>query len=109
MRVITYLLIAIIVVIGLAFASLNAQSVTVNFAIKSFAVPLSIVLVLTLGIGLLLGLFVAFLLYIKLKRQNMRFRSRIKMAEKEINNLRNIPIKAQYTDMTQCDKKSLRA
>ena len=92
MRIIGYLFFLVIVVIGVTFAYLNAHSVIFNYYFGTKSLPLSLLLVFALGIGLLLGLIVMFLSWLKLKRSNRKIRKQLKNAEKELINLRNFPI-----------------
>jgi len=93
MRFINIVLFFIIVLLGISFASLNAEPVAVNYYFGTQKIPLSLLLVITLGVGILLGLFVAFKVYLKNKWELSRLRSRVKIAEKEVDNLRAAPIK----------------
>ena len=55
--------------------------------------PVSMLMVFSFGGGLLVGLLFCAFMYFKLSRQNYKLRSRIKLAEKEVDNLRAIPLK----------------
>jgi len=79
--------------IGLTFAALNSEVITFNYYIGSKEMALSLLLVFTFGAGICLGLLVAILPWIKVKRENRRIKSRLKVIEKEVENLRSIPIK----------------
>lgn len=92
MRIITYLLILIIIILGITFAVLNHTPVTINYYIGQNTLPLSLLLILSFIIGALLGLLVAFWISFKLKIKNYRLRHQLKTAEKEIENLRAIPL-----------------
>lgn len=92
MRIITYILILLIVLCGMLFATLNSQSVTVDFYITQTNLPLSLMLVLFFTFGALLGLLVGFLLVVRAKMQNYRLKQRLNLCEREIANLRAIPI-----------------
>jgi uncharacterized membrane protein YciS (DUF1049 family) len=54
--------------------------------------PLSLLLVLVFACGCLIGMLAGFLLLFKAKLNNYRLRQRLTLAEKEIDNLRNIPL-----------------
>lgn len=93
MRIITYLLCIIAIIIGISFACLNAEVVKVNFYVNSFSLPLSLWLVSTFGLGLVCGAILIFLPHFRLKRQIFWLNQRIKLAEKEVKNLRAVPWK----------------
>ncbi len=93
MRIVTYVLALIIVLLGITFAGLNAEPVTLNYYIGNVKLPLSLLLVLTLIIGCVLSLIISLIFYIKLKNDNRRLRQRLKVVEAELANLRTIPLK----------------
>ena len=95
MRILSYLVLLIIMLVGLTFASLNSESVTFNYYLGSKTIALSLLLVFTFGSGILLGLLVAMFSWIRIKSDSLRLKSRLKIAEKEIENLRSIPIKGE--------------
>lgn len=92
MRIVSYLFLLIIVVFGVTFASLNSDSVTVNYYFSESTLPLSLLIVLVFSLGCLVGMLVGFWIIIKSKLNNYRVNQRLAMAEKEISNLRAIPL-----------------
>lgn len=93
MRIITYILALIILIFGITFACLNAESVSINFYVTTRSLPLSLLLAITFSFGCLLGLMATFVIYIKQKSQIYSLKQRIKTAETEITNLRTIPLR----------------
>ena len=96
MRIITFLLSILIIFLGVTFAILNAAPVNINYYIATSQMPLSLLLVLTLGVGLVLGLIVGMMKVIGLKAANVSLKGRVKLAEKEVANLRAIPLKNEH-------------
>ncbi len=92
MRIISYFFLLIIVLFGMTFATLNSESVTINYYFAQSTLPLSLLLVLVFALGCLVGMIVGFWLLIKSKILNYRLRQRLVLAEKEIENLRAIPL-----------------
>lgn len=92
MRIISYIFILVIVLFGMTFATLNSESVTINYYLGQSTLPLSLLLVLIFAFGCLIGMIVGFWLLIKSKIINYRLRQRLNLAEKEIENLRAIPL-----------------
>lgn len=92
MRIISYFFLLVIVLFGLTFAALNSESVTINYYLGQSTLPLSLLLVLGFALGCLIGMIVGIWLVIKAKLANYRLRQRLNMAEKEIENLRAIPL-----------------
>ena len=81
--------------IGLTFASLNSAPVTFNYYLGTKDLALSILLTLFFGAGIFLGMIAYIVSWIKIKRDNLKLKSQIKVAEIEIKNLRSIPIKGE--------------
>ena len=96
MRIIRWAIILLIILLGISFASLNAEKVTVHYYLGVSHIPISLLVVITLVIGILIGFFAGLIFYFKAKRANSRLKKRMKMAEKEIDNLRAIPLKDSH-------------
>lgn len=92
MRIISYIFLLIVVVFGVTFAALNAESITVNYYFSQSTLPLSLLLVLVFALGCLLGIVVGLWLLLRAKVRNYKLRQRLTLAEKEIENLRAIPL-----------------
>ena len=92
MRILSLIFLLIIIVIGITFATLNSNIVTLNYYIGQQDFPLSLLLVSVFGLGGLLGMLIGFWLILNTKIKNYRLRQRLKLAEKEIENLRAIPL-----------------
>ena len=96
MRILTYFIVLIIILLGITFASLNSGPVTIHYYIGQHTFSLSLLLVLVFAAGSLLGLIVGFWLVLKLKVKNYRLAQHLKIAEKEIQNLRAIPLQDRH-------------
>lgn len=92
-RLVSLILIAFFVLLGLAFAVVNAKPVELNYFLASREVPLAMVLVLTLVVGALMGIVFSLGMVIRLKRETLRLRRQIQLTEREVVNLRTMPIK----------------
>ena len=92
MRIVSYFFLLIIILFGMTFATLNSESVTINYYLGQSTLPFSLLLVLVFALGCLVGMVVGFWLLIKSKIVNYRMRQRLTLAEKEIENLRAIPL-----------------
>lgn len=92
-RVFSLIFFLLMLVIGLTFAVLNAEPVKLDYYFGSHYVPLSLTLVLALIIGAILGALASAGLVLRVKRENARLQKAIKMAEKEVVNLRTLPVK----------------
>jgi lipopolysaccharide assembly protein A len=89
MKIISYIVIIILIILGLTFALLNAQSVTLNYYLGSLNISLSLLLVITIGLGILMGLILALFPILKLKTGNYHLKSHIKQLERAIENSQN--------------------
>lgn len=96
MRIIGVLFFILIAVTGIAFAVQNADPVTLNYYLGSVETPLSLALVGALGLGALLGVIASTGVIFGMKREISKLRRERKSTEKEIMNLRNIPIKGSH-------------
>jgi putative membrane protein len=92
MRILLYIVFLLIILLGISFAYLNANSVTFNYYLGERTMPLSLLLICSFGVGLILGFVVVFISWIRLKVENIRLKKRLKSAKQEIENLRAIPI-----------------
>lgn len=93
LRLVGYLIVFVLVVLGLSFAVLNAQPVTLNYYLGTYPVPLSLALVSSLALGALLGVFVSLAMLVGTKRRLAQLQRKVAVAEQEVTNLRAIPIK----------------
>lgn len=92
MRIFSFIIFLIIIFLGVTFAVMNAQPVDINYYLGTNKLPLSLLLVLVLGIGAFIGWLTGLLLWLRLKGENLRLSHRIKIVEKEINQLRTLPV-----------------
>jgi len=92
-KLIYTILVLIIILIGVIFAVLNANDVQLNYYFGSQQLPLSLALVLAMFVGAILGVVASFNLILRSRREVAKLRKASEMAEKEIANLRAIPIK----------------
>jgi len=95
MRIFSYLILLIIMLIGLTFAALNSTPVVFNYYLGAKTITLSLLLVFAFGAGIFLGLFASIFSWIKIKKDNFLLKSHLKVVEKEVKNLRSIPIKGE--------------
>jgi len=95
-RIVTYLLLLIIILIGITFAVLNPTIVTLNYYIGQKTSPLSLLMVSVFALGCFSGLLVGGWLLLKVKIKNYQLKQRLKVAEKEVQNLRAIPLQDKH-------------
>jgi putative membrane protein len=95
-RILSYILLLVIILLGISFATLNSGTVTLNYYVGHKTMALSLLLVSVFATGCLLGILVGLTIVVKLKLKNYRLKQRIKLAEKEITNLRAIPLQDRH-------------
>ena len=96
MRLLIMLFYLLLILLGVSFAALNANSVQVNFYFTTVTMPISVLMTIMLGVGLVLGFLLFLFRYWRLKIDYSKIRSQLKMTEKEIKNLRAIPLQDQH-------------
>ena len=96
MRVLMIFFYILLVLFGVTFAVLNATSVKVNLYFATLTMPISLLMTIMLGVGLILGMILFIFKYWRLKSEQHKLRNQLKLSEKEIKNLRAIPLKDQH-------------
>ncbi len=92
-RIAKMILAFVILLIGLAFHLKNNQLIELNYYVDVISLPMSWLVVLVLFIGSMLGVLASLPIIITLKRDKLVLERQIKNSQKEINNLRVIPVK----------------
>jgi putative membrane protein len=86
----------ILLIIGILFAVLNAEPVILHYYFGDKHIPLSLVLISAIIIGAILGIIASAGIIIKLKRDNSKLKKLTELSEKELTNLRTMPIKDEH-------------
>lgn len=92
MRIIGYIVLLIVVILGMTFATLNGELVTINYYFGKSTLALSLLLALFFASGCFVGMLSGLWLLIKSKLKCRRVKQKLLLAEKEIQNLRAIPL-----------------
>lgn len=92
-RIAKLIVVFAILLSGLAFHLKNNQMIELNYYVGVLDMPLSWLVVIILFIGAILGILASLPMIIKLKSQKLKLEKQIKNSEKEINNLRVMPVK----------------
>lgn len=95
MRLMRYLTLLVILVLGISFAVLNPGEMTLNYWFASKTLPMSLFSVIIFALGCATGLLLAAGLFVTARMETWRLERRLKVAEKEIRNLRVIPIQGR--------------
>ncbi|NIR59176.1 MAG: LapA family protein [Gammaproteobacteria bacterium] len=92
-RLIGWILAVVLLVLGLTFAVLNAEPVEVKYYFGGVRLPLAVLLVSTLIAGALLGVAASLVVIVRQRRRIAHLKRQVRVTEKELMNLRNMPIK----------------
>ena len=92
-RLVKICIVLFVFFLGLIFHLRNDQPVLLDYYLNTVEVSFSLVFVLTLITGVVLGALVSLPMRIKTLRENAQLKKQLTTSEKEINALRTIPIK----------------
>jgi putative membrane protein len=95
-RLLTFIFLLLIIVIGLSFTVLNAGEVELNYYFGTISLPLAAVVLAAIMLGSLLGILATLSLVFAVKAKNVTLQRKVGLIEKEIKNLREIPIKDKH-------------
>jgi lipopolysaccharide assembly protein A len=84
-RIVNYLFLGFIILVGVTFALLNAKGVDLNYYFGTIHIPLSLLLIESFALGILITSIVNLVVYIKLKRKNISLRDQIKTLQTQLN------------------------
>jgi len=92
-RILVFIILLLVVLFGLSFSLLNAQPVEVDYYFGSQTLPLSLLLVIAIIVGALIGVMASLVVVMRRTREMRRLRRRLGDTEKELNQLRRLPLK----------------
>ncbi len=95
-RIVYSFIFLVLVIFGIVFAVLNAEPVKLNYYFGSEDVPLSLIIVFAMIVGAILGVVASASMIISNRREVMKLRKSVELAEKEVTNLRAIPIRDNH-------------
>ena len=96
MRMLMTVFYLVLILVGVSFAALNARTAHVNLYLTTLTMPVSVLMTLMLGAGIVIGFFLFMGRYLRLKTECHKIKSQLKLTEKEIKNLRAIPLQDQH-------------
>lgn len=95
-RIVTIIIFMLVFAVGIAFSAINNDPVTINYYLGTLSLPLSIVMVLSIVLGLILGALALFVGTLQLRYENRRLNKKLEVTEQEINSLRILPITDEH-------------
>ena len=93
--IVKLLLLLLFMVIGASFAIINDTPVRVDLYFITPELPLSLLLLLALGCGILLGALTGMVYFMRVKKENADLRRKTRLVSEEVKNLRAMPIKGR--------------
>ncbi len=91
-RIVLLVLLIAVLMLGASIGYFNAQSVTFNYLLGEWQIPLIALLIADFAFGVLIALAVAAARIVSLRLELRRLRGRIRDHEAELRNLRNLPM-----------------
>ena len=91
-KVIKFVLVVVFLVLGAAFAIINDQPVELDLYFLVISLPLSLILLLAVGAGIVLGALAGAFYFMRIRKENADLRRQARLVEQEVRNLRNLPI-----------------
>lgn len=92
-KILGYISAISILILGTIFSIYNSDDVLINLVIFKQELPLAFLLILTLIIGAILGVFTTTSMMYRTRRELNKLKKQAKLNKTEINNLRRIPFK----------------
>lgn len=92
-RVIGIAVAVAVIALGLSFAMLNHEDVTLNYYLGRSSLPLSLWMVAALALGAAIGAVSTLGMIARQRREIGRLRRQIEDAQKELSELRKLPIR----------------
>lgn len=92
MVLIKWILALVFLVLGVAFAIINDQPVAIDLYFYMPELPISLVLLLAVGVGMVLGAIAMSFYFMRIKKENASLKRQSRLVEQEVKNLRSLPI-----------------
>ena len=93
MVIIKLLFLIVFMIVGASFAIINNAPVVVDLYFITPEMPLSLLLLLALGCGILLGALVGMVYFMRVKKENADLKRKTRLVNEEVKNLRTLPVK----------------
>jgi len=95
-QILTIAIFITVFTIGAAFSAINTDPVAVNYYLGSITAPLSVIIVLSIVTGIILGAAIIFTRTLRLRYENRRLHKKLNVSEQELDSLRILPIKDEH-------------
>jgi len=81
MRIISVLLTLLLIIVGIAFAALNAKAIEINYLIGKSELPLAVILLISFICGIVISMLLLGVSLIKLKAKNKWLENKVKKTQ----------------------------
>lgn len=81
MRILSVLLTLLLIIVGIAFAALNAKAIEINYLIGKSELPLAVVLLISFICGIVVSMLLLGVSLIKLKAKNKWLENKVKKTQ----------------------------
>ena len=95
-RIITIAIFIAVLSAGAAFSAVNNIPVDIQYYLGTVTMPISLVVILSLVIGITLGALAIFIGSLQLRYENRRLQNKIDLREQELDSLRILPVKDSH-------------
>jgi putative membrane protein len=92
-RIITIAIFIAVFAAGAAFSAVNNTPVNIQYYLGTVTMPISIIVIVSLVIGITIGVLAIFVGSLQLRYENKRLQKKIDLREQELDSLRILPIK----------------
>ena len=92
-RIITIAIFIAVFAAGAAFSAVNNSPVNIQYYLGTVTMPISIIVIVSLVIGITIGVLAIFVGSLQLRYENKRLQKKIDLREQELDSLRILPIK----------------
>jgi lipopolysaccharide assembly protein A len=92
-RVLRAVLILAVIAVAVLLTWVNITPIELRYLVGAVEIPLPVALWVSLFVGAVLGIVACMGRLLRLQRENRLLRKQKRLAETELNNLRNLPIK----------------
>ena len=92
-RIITIIIFIAVFAAGAAFSAINNGPVDIQYYLGTVTLPLSVIVIVSLVTGIILGALAIFVGSLRLRYENRRLQKKVDVREQELDSLRILPIK----------------
>lgn len=93
LKLIYFIVLLGVAMLGAAFASINSEMVPIDYYFGLISLPVGMLMLGMLGVGIVIGALACTSLLVRLRHENSVLRKKASLTNQEVRNLRTIPVK----------------